>query len=267
MEVSLTTQFPYLYNVDVILHLFREHYRDLKTQCCLGAFLTVTAWLFFFGLGYIYMWFFAIPWLLCGALRICTMPTGLHSRAKHWGYTCANMFTLLQLLIFGLSLHKNAIVTLQELFWCSIVAGALPRCRSGLREIVKSIFVCLGVISLFGAFSESELLLKIVMEALRDGVEIESSSVKAQVPSVNGTSDELSIILKYSIQVDLYANEFVDRSLIISRSGKRNFDGSGRGPVPAFATKINIQSSFPANCVVGVHHYKLFVNYQKRLID
>jgi len=195
--LSLTTQFPYLYNVVVILHLFREHNRDLETQCYFGAYLTVLAWLYFLGLGYIYTWFFAIPWLLCGALRICTMPTGLHSRAKHWGYTCANMFTMLQLLIFGLTLHKNAIVTLSELFWCSIVAGALPRCQSGIREIAKSIFVCLAVISLFGFFSGSEILLKMCMEAL--GVERESSIVKAQEPSVNGTSDEPSITLKYSI--------------------------------------------------------------------
>ena len=119
----------------------------------------MACWIFFWGVGYAYIWFFAIPWLLwCLLRRITSATAGLpgaptmtscmgsvHSKAAQWAFWTAYRFTTLQLVLFGTTYYRGAMVPSIEFFGYSLVLGAATECRSGIRPMVSSMLLLGGV--------------------------------------------------------------------------------------------------------------------------
>jgi len=179
MMVAFTQHFPYLFNPKEIYRTWlilrqwqaqqEQHTNAGDYALCLFLVIHPCAcWIFFWCVGYIYTWFFTIPWCLLRRVvnllrrvvnRITTTTTTTtttstssmsfirttHANAMAWAFWSAHRFTALQGVLYGVLIRYGYEVdAVPDIFVLSLIIGAFSKGRSSsFQERMKSMF-CFG---------------------------------------------------------------------------------------------------------------------------
>jgi hypothetical protein len=168
----------------------------LQVAPLLGApYMVLVCWTFFYLCGYLYYWYFSIPWLLAGLFRLLPAirpsQSERHATAKKWAWEAANIHTIREILSWGIRLWRESPeLELEELLFCSLMAGGLANFRQSPRNIVWGMLRFFGMTLVIIVLANAEDIIEIIQE-VKEELSKEESGTLPNGDASEHTLDEL----------------------------------------------------------------------------